>query len=96
MLWQAGKLTKEKITVDDIDQAPTSLETVGATVESSRYFSLLNKFSTVTVEKDKLELQVASLENKLKTNEILNSLIEPYAHKAFVYMCVYSAGRWPD
>ena len=38
----------------------------------------------------KLQAQVRRLESEKRTAEVLDDLIEPYAQKSFMFMCVYS------
>jgi hypothetical protein len=76
-----------KVTVDDIDSAP--LTTDGAESQDASYWREQHR----RVSEEKVNLQAAhdKLESRVKTTEILDDLIEPYAFKTFWFMCSYCA-----
>lgn len=51
-------------------------------------------FRKVTFERDQIAEELAEARKKLRTAEILDELIEPYASKAYRFMCVYCALVW--
>lgn len=79
----------ESITLQDIDQAPdtTTISSSDVVVDPG---DLRDAFSRVTdqLEQAKQDLEIA--QRKARTAEILDSLIEPYAKKAYLFMCGYS------
>lgn len=78
------------ITLDDVDRAPNSISPSKTDVPVS-LDELNAAFSRVTEENAKLLQENETLRKKVKTIEILDSLIEPYAKKAYFFMCAYSA-----
>ncbi len=77
-----------KISVEDMDNALDHLVPEESTSEQTR--TVFDRLSDVGLENFKLKQTVAELEQKLRTKDILDGLIEPYAGRAFNFMCVYS------
>ena len=80
-----------RITVDDIDRAPTKLPVSSdKTYSSEQYDELLNRVGELGDENENLKELNRSLKIKKEAAEELNKLIGPYANKAYFYMCAYS------
>ena len=77
-----------KISVEDMDNALDHLVPEESTSEQTR--TVFDRLSDVALENFQLKQTVAELEQKLRTNDILDGLIEPYAGRAFNFMCVFS------
>ena len=77
-----------KISVEDMDNALDHLVPEESTSEQTR--TVFDRLSDVDLENFQLKQTVAELEQKLRTKDILDGLIEPYAGRAFNFMCVYS------
>ena len=77
-----------KISVEDMDNALDHLVPEESTSEQTR--TVFDRLSDVGLENFQLKQIVAELEQKLRTKDILDGLIEPYAGRAFNFMCVYS------
>mgnify|MGYP001141673154 FL=1 len=77
-----------KISVEDMDNALDHLVPEESTSEQTR--TVFDRLSDVGLENFKLKQTVAELEQKLRTKDILDGLIEPYAGRAFNFMRVYS------
>ncbi len=76
-----------KISVEDMDNALDRLSPEPSTNEQTLTF--YDRLREVGLENFQLKLTVPELEQKLKTKDILDGLIEPYAKKAFIFMCMY-------
>jgi hypothetical protein len=78
-----------EINLADIDTAPPTAERSpsDATVTER---ALLSEFARVTEENSQLKQDLEALQKKARTAEILDDLIEPYAAKAYWFMCAYS------
>ncbi|MDA9062270.1 hypothetical protein N9K23_02765 [Planktomarina temperata] len=77
-----------KISVEDMDNALDHLVPEESTSEQTR--TVFDRLSDVGLENFQLKQTVAELEQKLRTKDILDGLIEPYVGRAFNFMCVYS------
>ena len=77
-----------KISVEDMDNALDHLVPEESTSEQTR--TVFDRLSDVGLDNFHLKQTVAELEQKLRTKDILDGLIEPYAGRAFNFMCVYS------
>jgi len=77
-----------KISVEDMDNALDHLVPEESTSEQTR--TVFDRLSDVGLENFQIKQTVAELEQKLRTKDILDGLIEPYAGRAFNFMCVYS------
>lgn len=77
-----------KISVEDMDNALDHLVPEESTSEQTR--TVFDRLSDVVLDNFQLKQTVAELEQKLRTKDILDGLIEPYAGRAFNFMCVYS------
>jgi len=77
-----------KISVEDMDNALDHLVPEESTSEQTR--TVFDRLSDVGLENFQLKQTVAELKQKLRTKDILDGLIEPYAGRAFNFMCVYS------
>ena len=77
-----------KISVEDMDNALDHLVPEKSTSEQTR--TVFDRLSDVGLENFQPKQTVAELEQKLRTKDILDGLIEPYAGRAFNFMCVYS------
>ncbi|OED46645.1 hypothetical protein AB838_19125 [Rhodobacteraceae bacterium (ex Bugula neritina AB1)] len=79
-----------EISVDDIDNAPRGVPASGTDVPVS-IEDLSAALSRVSDEKAALEQELEETRKKVRTTEILDDLIEPYAKKAYRFMCAYSS-----
>jgi hypothetical protein len=77
------------ITLDDLDRAPSALPTTRSTDELDPQV-LRKKFDELSVENFNLKDEIFKLRRSVNTSQILDSLLEPYARKAFWFMCTYS------
>tara|TARA_R100001143_G_C3355383_1_gene131979 strand:+ start:879 stop:1307 length:429 start_codon:yes stop_codon:yes gene_type:complete len=85
---QAEPPNNSPITVDDIDSAPDDTDAVqGDTLVSDD--DLRGALARVGEEKDALQAELDQTKKRVRTIEILDELIEPYAKRAFIFMCVY-------
>lgn len=76
------------VSLSDIDTAPTGLVPLGP-VSPEAYEILIGKFTVVSDENFGLKSEIEILTKRVRTAEILDSLIKPYAEKAFAFMCAY-------
>lgn len=77
------------IRVEDIDLAANAtVSTADDTVVTLH--DMKKAFSRVTEENAQLKQELDEAKRKARTSEILDSLIEPYAKKAFFFMSAYS------
>jgi hypothetical protein len=79
----------EKITLDDIDNAPSETAQTGADVIVTTD-NLRTALARVSDENSQLKQDLEAAQKKIRTTEILDELLEPSATKAFCYMFVYS------
>ena len=79
----------EKITLDDMDNAPSETAQTGADVVVTRD-DLTAALARVSDENSQLKQDLDKAEKKIRTSEILDNMLEPSARKAFNYMVVYS------
>lgn len=79
----------EKVSLHDLDKAPLSAPPKPSTVGIEEW---RERFSEVADENANLKIEMVALRQKLNTKDILDKLLEPYASRAFWYMCVYSLG----
>ena len=77
------------IGLSDIDRAPFQLPTNNALPELLPHDKLLERFTAVSEEKVRLEEELSRLKVRVKTGEILDSLITPYARRAYNFMVGY-------
>lgn len=81
---------KPRISVDDIDRAPSSLPTQSdSALPKHDVDALRANFDRVSTEKFQLLDEINKLKQSNKTSEVLNDLVEPYANRAFIFMCCY-------
>lgn len=80
------------VSLQDLDRAPVNLPVSSAPVSQADYDDLRAKFTQVSNEKIGLLAEVDELNKRVRTAEILDALIQPYASRAFNFMCLYSAG----
>jgi hypothetical protein len=78
-----------EITLDDLDKAPAETKPTGTDTSVSKD-AYVHALSRITEENSRLKEEKDALTKKVKTAEILDELIEPYAKKAYRFMCVYS------
>lgn len=76
------------IGLNDIDTAVSSIPSTKDDVPINMD-DYVRALARVTEEKSILEEDIDRLKKKVKTTEILDELIEPYAKKAFYFMCSY-------
>ncbi len=76
-----------KLSVEDMDTAPDRLSPEASTSYQTQ--TAYDRLHEVGLENFQLKQTVSELEQKLKTKDILDGLIEPYARKTFIFMCVY-------
>jgi hypothetical protein len=87
-LLPVGPPNNSPITVDDIDSAPDDTKAVqGDTVVTVE--DLRSALARVGEEKDAIQAELDQTKKRVRTIEILDELIEPYAKKAFAFMCIY-------
>lgn len=79
-----------EITLDDIDSSPQTVAP-SATDVPVRLEELNAAFSRVTEDNAALKEENDQLRKKVRTTEILDDLMKPYASKAYIFMCSYSA-----
>jgi len=80
-----------KLTLADLDSAPTELDASRASVSKADYEALNGKFTIVSNENFSLKQEIEVLTKRVRTSEILDSLIKPYAGRAFWFMVGYCA-----
>lgn len=80
-----------KISLEDLDSAPEHLSDGDQSSPRSDRDTLFERARIVGEENFELKQKVAELERKRRTKDILDGLIEPYASKAFLFMCIYSS-----
>lgn len=76
-----------QVSVSDIDSAP--LNSAAVPVSPDDVIELRKRFTEVSDENFALKSEVETLKKKVKTAEILDALIQPYAGRAFWFMCCY-------
>lgn len=85
----------ESFTLEDLDAAPATLPRPGERIEDvdileERLRSTQDENSRLQDEITELRQQLSEFRDSKRASEILNNLIEPYANKAFAFMCAYS------
>lgn len=76
------------ITVEDIDSSPgTAIVSQQDTQVSAGDYRAA--FVQVSEEKDALQQELDATRKRVRTVEILDELIEPYAKRSFWFMCIY-------
>lgn len=88
----------KQITIKDIERAPDTVPAPPAKLGSDREIELLSEVEQLSErlrinseEKEELRDQLRELRRKFDTHDALNKLIEPYAKKAYRFMCCYSS-----
>ncbi|MBX3476686.1 MAG: hypothetical protein KF910_03710 [Brevundimonas sp.] len=81
----------EDVSLQDLDRAPVSLEPVESPAAPGDVEKLRDRFTEVTEENVALKQEVDELKKRVRTAEILDALIAPYAERAFAFMCAYSS-----
>jgi hypothetical protein len=79
----------EKITLDDMDNAPSETVQTGTDVVVTRD-DLTAALARVSDENSQLKQDLEAAQKKIRTTEILDDLLELSAKKAFNYMFCYS------
>jgi hypothetical protein len=82
-------LTPEDITLKDLDNAPATIEGEKNEVDWAAFEKMRMAFVQVSEEKTTAVLENNKLKSDNRANDILNDLIEPFANKTFVFMCIY-------
>ena len=77
-----------KLSTSDIDLASTNLD-IQPRVEYQDERSNLNQLNILSNQNVELKSEINILKQKLKTNDHLDGLIQPYAARAFWFMSVY-------
>ena len=79
------------VTVDDLDRAPESLP---ASINADQIPEqvMRERFQLLADENSTLRDDLQKLKQSANTRQILDSLLEPYADKAYRFMCAYCAG----
>ena len=77
-----------ELTPQDIDNAPTSTPPSRGDVTVSRE-DYVQALTQVSEDKTELQIEYEKLQIKVKTAQILDGLIEPYARKTYWFMCSY-------
>jgi hypothetical protein len=85
----AGDRQSDPIAVRDIDTAPVSVP-VPVQESGVSYEVLLNRFTKVSEENFELKAKLERMQSRVRTAETLDSLIQPYAFKAYVFMVCYA------
>lgn len=76
------------ITVEDIDNAPTTA-VVSASDTPVTADDYRTAFVRLTEDCNSLREELDRTKKRVKTTEILDELIQPFAKKSFWFMCVY-------
>ena len=76
------------ISVDDIDNAPTTAVVSSQDVSVSTA-DFRDAFVRLSEENAILKEDLDKTKKRVRTIEILDELIEPFAHRTFWFMCVY-------
>ncbi|MBY6044147.1 hypothetical protein [Phaeobacter italicus] len=79
-----------EITLEDLDNSPRTVP-AGKSDVPVGIVDINAAFSRVTEENAALKEENAALQTRARTTEILDDLMKPYAEKAFIFMCSYSA-----
>lgn len=77
-----------QVTLNDIDNAPDGAAPAAGDTHVS-VDDLRKALSRVGAERDDLQAELEKTRKRVRTVEILDDLIEPFAHKAFWFMCFY-------
>lgn len=80
------------VKIEDLDRAPNALQVAPGAVDQNDFEAYRQKFTEVSEENIALKTEIEALKNRVRTSEILDSLIAPYAERAFGFMCAYCAG----
>jgi hypothetical protein len=80
--------TDHNISLTDLDNAPTHLPADNAHAAQD-YATLWDRFQDVTSRNARLEDELLSLKRRISTSKLLDDMIQPYADRAFTFMCVY-------
>lgn len=83
-----------RASLEDLDNAPTSLPEQGPVDYRQQLQTLQARFSEVTADKDRLQQDFDDLRRGSTTIAELDKLIGPSAKNAFRYMCAYSGGTF--
>lgn len=86
-----GLELSDKITLDDMDNAPTETTPTGSDVVIT-HNNLTNALARIAEENSQLKQDLEEADKKVKTTEILDEMLKPSADKAFNYMFLYSFG----
>lgn len=78
------------ISLGDIDNAPQTAERTSTDAPVTER-ALHSEFVRIAEENAQLRQDLEAAQKKARASEILDDLIEPYAAKAFWFMCAYSA-----
>lgn len=79
-----------QIVISDIGTAVDSSPTSNEPVNHAEYNKLREQFARVSDEKFALKEELDRLQKRVRTGEILDELIKPYANKAFLFMVGYA------
>lgn len=79
-----------KLTADDIETAPNAVPATASDTQVS-IDDLRTALAQVGEERDEFAAKLARTEQRVRTIEILDSLIKPYATRTFIFMCAYCA-----
>lgn len=74
--------------MEDIDNAPTTATVSGQDVSVSTA-DFREAFVRLSEENALLKEDLDKTKKRVRTVEILDDLIEPFAHKAYWFMCIY-------
>ena len=78
------------VSLEDLDAAPVNLAANRAAPPAD-YDELNKRFTQVSNDNFDLKQEIEALKTRVRTSEILDALIAPYASRAFVFMCAYCA-----
>lgn len=78
------------ISVDDIDTAPSYTPPSAADVSVS-VGEYVQAIARISEENSSLKQELEETKAKVRTTEILDDLMKPYAKGAYIFMCSYSA-----
>ncbi|MBD8892103.1 hypothetical protein [Roseibium litorale] len=77
-----------EISLKDLDKAPVTTKPSETDVSVSPE-DYRNAFTRVSEENSELKIEIETLKKTIRTTEILDGLIEPFAKNTFRFMCAY-------
>lgn len=77
------------VSLSDLDAAPVNLGTPPQSTGPEKPEEFIAKFTAVADENFELKTEIDALRKQVRTAQILDSLIKPYARATFAFMCSY-------